>query len=61
MPAIFEACDELHVDRRVSSVAVPLGVSLNRGGSAVFICVCSLFLAQINQIELHAGQVTLIW
>ncbi len=61
MPAVFEACEDLKVDKRVSSLAVPVAVTLNREGSAIFISICCLFLAQINNVSLQAGQMVMVW
>ena len=59
-PAIFESCDKLRVDKRVSAVAVPLAVTLNREGSALFVSVVCLFLAQISSVALNMGQYILM-
>ena len=59
-PAIFESCDKLLVDKRVSAVAVPLAVTLNREGSALFVSVVCLFLAQISSVGLNMGQYILM-
>ncbi len=40
------------VSNRISSLVVPLGISLNLAGSALYECVAALFVAQIYGIEI---------
>lgn len=60
MPEMYKICEKNKIDKRVSSFTIPLSVTLNANGSALFICVASLFLAQIAQISLDAGQIATI-
>ncbi len=61
MAAIFQSCEDLKVDKRVSSLAVPLAVTLNRDGTTVFLSAACLFLAHMNNVPLQAGQIVMIW
>ncbi len=61
MAAILQSCEELKVDKRVSSLAVPLAVTLNRDGTAVFLSAACFFLAHMNNVSLQAGQMVMAW
>ncbi len=60
MPAVFECADRLGVSKRVSSITVPLGVTLNRDGSALFIVLVCFFFAQMANVVLNVGQIVLL-
>jgi proton glutamate symport protein len=40
------------VSNRISSLVIPLGISLNLAGSALYECVAALFVAQVYGIEI---------
>ena len=45
------------VDPRISKFVLPIGATVNMDGTALFVTVASIFIAQMNNIELNAGQV----
>ena len=49
------------VDRRVSRFVLPVGATINMDGTALYEAVASIFIAQINNIDLDAGQVVTVW
>ena len=48
------------VDPRVSRFILPLGATVNMDGSALYEAVTAIFIAQLNGVELGAGQVVTI-
>ncbi|XP_052714335.1 excitatory amino acid transporter-like [Crassostrea angulata] len=61
IPEMLKTLDEnLHVDKRVSNFFVPLGASLERCGSCLFICLSALFLAQLDGMILDTSKVVII-
>ena len=50
------------VDRRVSRFMLPVGATINMDGTALYEAVASIFIAQINNYDLDAGQIiTVRW
>ena len=49
------------VDRRVSRFVLPVGATINMDGTALYEAVASIFIAQINSIDLSVGQVITVW
>lgn len=57
LPTMLEAADkELQLPRSVSGFVLPLGASLNRGGSAVFQAVAVVFIARLYDVPFGAAQ-----
>jgi solute carrier family 1 (high affinity glutamate transporter) protein 2 len=44
-----------HVDERISKFVLPIGATINMDGTALFVTVASVFIAQMNSIEMNAG------
>jgi len=62
MPVTLQCLDEkVKVDSRVSHFVVPIGVTVNMDGTALFITISSIFIAQMNNIELGFGDYVNIW
>ena len=49
------------VDRRVRRFVLPVGATINMDGTALYEAVASIFIAQINSIDLSVGQVITVW
>jgi len=43
------------VDPRISKFVLPIGATVNMDGTALFVTVASIFIAQMNNIPLNAG------
>ena len=43
------------VDPRITKFVVPIGATVNMDGTALFVTTASIFIAQMNSIELDAG------
>ncbi|XP_025091337.1 excitatory amino acid transporter-like [Pomacea canaliculata] len=60
MPEIIRCVEDRHkIDPRISRFVVPLAVALNRDGSALFIAMTSLYIAQVNGVA-HVGTAVMI-
>ena len=61
LPINMKNCQEnLGVSREVSSFVLPLGATINMDGTALYMGVCSLFIANVFGIDLTAGQMMMI-
>jgi Na+/H+-dicarboxylate symporter len=61
MPTTLRVVEKnLGVSRGIAAFVIPLGVSVNKDGSAVLHSVGAVFLAQVFGIQLHASQYILI-
>ena len=43
------------VDPRISKFVLPIGATVNMDGTALFVTVASIFIAQMNDIPLNGG------
>ena len=48
------------VDPRISKFVLPIGATVNMDGTALFVTVASIFIAQMNNIDLNAGQLATV-
>ncbi|KAH7963131.1 hypothetical protein HPB52_019653 [Rhipicephalus sanguineus] len=56
MPLTLKCLEEnCGLDKRVTRFVVPVGVTVNMNGTALFITVCSIFIAQLNDIAISSG------
>ena len=52
--------EKLGVSREVASFVLPLGATINMDGTAVYMGICSLFIANVFGIDLTVGQMGMI-
>ena len=52
--------EKLGVSREVTSFVLPLGATINMDGTALYMGVCSLFIANVFGIDLTSGQMMMI-
>jgi len=55
LPITFRCMDKAKVDPRISKFVLPIGATVNMDGTALFVTVASIFIAQMNDIPLNAG------
>jgi len=55
LPITFRCVERNHVDPRISKFVLPIGATVNMDGTALFVTVASIFIAQMNNIALNAG------
>ena len=61
LPINMKNCQEkLGVRRDVSSFVLPLGATINMDGTALYMGVCALFIANVYGIDLTLGQMGMI-
>ena len=61
LPINMKNCQEkLDCSRDVSSFVLPLGATINMDGTAIYMGICSLFIANVYGIDLTAGQMGMI-
>lgn len=57
LPVSFKAAEEnLGVSKEVSSFVLPLGATVNMNGTALYLGVCALFIAQVYGLDLSFSQ-----
>ena len=60
LPMTMRSCDDLSVNKEVSSFVLPLGATINMDGTAIYQGVCSIFIACCFGIDLTFGQMLTI-
>lgn len=60
LPQIISKSEKFGVDKSVSSFVVPTGYSFNLDGASLFLGLCTLFIAQIYNIDMTFGQQALL-
>jgi Na+/H+-dicarboxylate symporter len=62
LPVTFRCMDEkVHVDPRISRFILPIGCNINMDGTALFIAVASIFITQMNELQLSVGEIITLW
>uniref|UniRef100_G3UA73 Amino acid transporter n=1 Tax=Loxodonta africana TaxID=9785 RepID=G3UA73_LOXAF len=58
LPSMIKCIEENNgVDKRISRFILPIGATVNMDGAAIFQCVATVFIAQLNNIQLNSGQI----
>uniref|UniRef100_A0A336LZJ5 CSON008580 protein n=1 Tax=Culicoides sonorensis TaxID=179676 RepID=A0A336LZJ5_CULSO len=61
LPVTFQVMQEiLKIDSRITKFVLPLGASSNTPGVGVMVTVSSIFIAQMNDVDLDIGQIITI-
>ncbi|CAL8097297.1 unnamed protein product [Orchesella dallaii] len=60
LPVSFKCMDTMKVDSRVAHFILPIGATVNKDGTALFVAIASIFIAQMNGIALGAGDLTTV-
>ena len=55
MPIALKSLERAGVDKRISKFVVPIGATVNMDGTALFVTVAAVFIAQLNNLPLNAG------
>ncbi|KAL0187777.1 hypothetical protein M9458_014876, partial [Cirrhinus mrigala] len=48
------------IDKRITRFVLPVGATINMDGTALYEAVASIFIAQLNNLDLDAGQIVTI-
>ncbi|XP_072265666.1 neutral amino acid transporter A [Pyxicephalus adspersus] len=58
LPTMIKCIEENNgVDKRISRFILPIGATVNMDGAAIFQCMAAVFIAQMNNEDLNAGQI----
>ncbi|XP_052869828.1 excitatory amino acid transporter isoform X1 [Anopheles cruzii] len=61
LPLTFRCMNErLKIDSRITRFVLPIGCNINMDGTALFISVASIFVAQMSNMALNVGQVVTV-
>ena len=60
IPVNLALCERLGLDEDTYSISIPLGATINMDGTALYMGVCSLFIANVFGIDLTYGQMAMI-
>ncbi|XP_035776930.1 excitatory amino acid transporter-like [Anopheles albimanus] len=61
LPLTFRCMNErLKIDSRITRFVLPIGCNINMDGTALFIAVASIFVAQMSNMMLNAGQIVTV-
>merc|ERR1711868_331812 len=61
LPISLQSLEKARVDRRIAKFVLPIGATVNMDGTALFVTVASIFIAQMNNISLNgADYVTIV-
>lgn len=62
LPTVFKVLEEkIKVDKRITRFVLPLGSNTNMDGTAMYMSVATVFIAQMNGIELSFGELITVW
>ena len=62
LPVTFRCMDEeVRVDPRISRFILPVGCNINMDGTALFVVVASIFITQMNELQLSVGEIITLW
>lgn len=53
--------EEVRVDPRISRFILPVGCNINMDGTALFVVVASIFITQMNELQLSVGEIITLW
>ncbi|XP_042332604.1 neutral amino acid transporter A [Sceloporus undulatus] len=58
LPSMIKCIEDNNgVDKRISRFILPIGATVNMDGAAIFQCIATVFIAQLNNYKLNIGQI----
>ncbi|CAI2326937.1 unnamed protein product [Caenorhabditis sp. 36 PRJEB53466] len=60
LPVTFRCLNKLGVDPRVTKFVLPVGAMVNMDGTALYEATASIFIAQMNGLDLSVGQIVTV-
>jgi len=52
--------ENLKIDSRISQFVLPIGATVNKDGTALFVAIASIFIAQMNGFTLGLGELVTV-
>ncbi|CAI4221303.1 unnamed protein product [Auanema sp. JU1783] len=60
LPVTFKCLNDIGIDSRVTKFVLPVGSMINMDGTALYEAVASIFIAQMNGMDLSMGQIVTV-
>uniref|UniRef100_A0A1I7UFW2 Amino acid transporter n=1 Tax=Caenorhabditis tropicalis TaxID=1561998 RepID=A0A1I7UFW2_9PELO len=60
LPVTFRCLNKLGIDPRVTKFVLPVGAMVNMDGTALYEATASIFIAQMNGLDLSVGQIVTV-
>ena len=58
LPVTYKCLEENNgVDKRITRFVLPVGATINMDGTALYEAVAALYIAQLNDIPMNAGNI----
>ena len=57
LPITFRCIEKQGLDPRIAHFVLPIGATVNKDGTALFVAAASLFICQMNGIDVGPGEV----
>ncbi|GMT17287.1 hypothetical protein PFISCL1PPCAC_8584, partial [Pristionchus fissidentatus] len=57
LPVTFQCLNQLGIDTRITKFVLPVGAMINMDGTALYEAVGSIFIAQLNGMDMNIGQI----
>ena len=62
LPVTLKCMDRMRIDHRVTRFVLPIGATVNMDGTALFVSIASIFIAQMTNVPLDIGDyVTVVY
>ncbi|XP_064635549.1 excitatory amino acid transporter-like [Lineus longissimus] len=61
IPYFTSGCERYGVEKMVARFVIPFSLTISRNGSAIYVAISTLFVAQHNDIALDVGTIIVIW
>ncbi|XP_026158948.1 excitatory amino acid transporter 3-like [Mastacembelus armatus] len=62
LPLAFQCCENnLKIDRKTACFLLPIGVNINKNGTALYEIIAAIFIAQLNNIHLDLSQIITLY
>jgi len=60
LPVTLQCIEHSGISDKIAKIVLPLGVTLNMNGTALYEAVSALFVAQLHNIQLSVGQMVIV-
>lgn len=60
LPVTFRSMNTLKIDSRITRFVLPIGCNINMDGTALFISIASLFIAQMSRMTIGFGEIVTV-